>query len=372
MAFLFGIVIAEPLVLAVFNTAVKTEVLQLRADDLKKYEGQWERCNPIDLTNPTVGNAATAPNTTATPAPSASANPNGTAGTSAACADFVVPLPEAVKALKSDFTAKQAQLASLQATLKPLNAQHDKLVKKSQDECLGRPGVGQTGQYGDGPVCKRLTQDAVNYARLNRLDDLQKNVVSLTNSLTTLSTQIRNASTKWADQRSAYIADQVAQRKASEGKIGLLERIEALNTLAVTHTALGRAIWAVRALFILIDLAPALLKLTSGTTRYDRLAEAQLRLGEIQFAATTRAAMARAKRWAADDRAELDVERARLAGDRTAEYDRIMDHLEKHWATAAEAADSPPERVGASSARGWPMSGSRYTYDPESADRDEY
>ena len=370
MAFLFGVVIAEPLVLAVFNTAVKTEVLQLRADDLKKYGSQWERCNPLDLTNQPAGTST--PSATPTPTPSGSTG-TATAAADPTCADFIVPLPENVRALRNDFTAKQAQLVSLQATLKPLIAQHDKLVKKSQDECLGRPGVGLTGQFGAGPVCKRLTQDAVNYAKLNRLDDLQKNVASLTDSLTALSTQIRDASTKWADQRSAYIADQVAQRKASEGKIGLLERIEALNTLAVTHTALGTAIWAVRALFILVDLAPALLKLTSGTTRYDRLVDAQLRLGEVQFAATTRAAMARAKRWSADDRADLDVERARLAGERTAEYDRIMDHLEGHWAAAAEAADSPAERVGvASSARGWPMSGSRYTYDPEAADREDY
>ncbi len=283
----------------------------------------------------------------------------------------MVPLPENVKALNSDFASKQAQLADLQATLKPLNAEHDRLVRKSQDECLGKSGVGLTGRYGNGPVCRRLTKDAADYAKLNRIDQLEKNVVTLTGSLGTLSTRIRDASTEWADQRAAYIAAQVRQRQASEGTIGLLEQIEALNVLAVTHHALGGAIWAVRALFILVDLAPALLKLTSGTTRYDRLVDGQSRLGEMQFTATNRAAMARVRRWAEDDRADLDLERARLAGDRTAEYDRIMDELEQHWSAPAGAATRPPETVGAGSARGWPMPGSRYTYDPESADRDE-
>src|SRR5262249_31011739 len=156
----------------------------------------------------------------------------------------------------SDFADKQAQLTSLQATLKPLNDQYDKLVAKSQNECLGHSGQGLTGRFGDGPVCQRLMRDAQNYAELNRIDDLEKNVVTLTNDLQSLSTQIRNASTQWANQRSAYIANQVAQRAAANQKIGLLERVEALNTLARTHAALGSAIWAVRLLFILIDLAP--------------------------------------------------------------------------------------------------------------------
>lgn len=368
MAVLFGIVIAEPLVLAVFNTAVHTQVLQSRADDLKKYQAQWERCNPIDLTTPTVPSGATpAPPATPTPAP-----PSGVANSSQ-CADFVVPLPENVKALRSDFAAKQAQLASVQATLEPLNAQHDKLVKKSQDECLGKPGVGQTGRFGAGPVCRRLTQDAENYAKLNRIDDLEKNVVTLTNDMQSLSTQIRNASTKWADQRSAYIAARVEERSASNGKIGLLERIEALNTLARTHAALGGAIWAVRGLFILIDLAPALLKYTSGQTRYDRLVESSLRLGEARFNTTMQTEMARAQLWAEDSEGDLDVERARSAGDRTAQYDRIMDNLERHWATSAEAATlSRPVRAGAPAGRGWPEATSRYTYDPDLTDREEY
>ncbi len=58
MAFLFGVVIAEPLVLAVFNTAVRAEVLQLRADDLKKYQAMWERCNPIELATPATGSSS--------------------------------------------------------------------------------------------------------------------------------------------------------------------------------------------------------------------------------------------------------------------------------------------------------------------------
>jgi Domain of unknown function (DUF4407) len=371
MAVLFGIVIAEPLVLAVFNTAVHTQVLQSRADDLKKYQAQWERCNPIDLTTPTVTSGA-AP---ATPAPPASPTPapSSAVANSPQCADFVVPLPENVKALRSDFAAKQAQLASVQATLKPLNAQHDKLVKKSQDECLGKPGVGQTGRFGAGPVCRRLTQDAENYAKLNRIDDLEKNVVTLTNDVQSLSTQIRNASTKWADQRSAYIAARVQERAASNGKIGLLERIEALNTLARTHAALGGAIWAVRGLFILIDLAPALLKYTSGQTRYDRLVESSLRVGEARFNATMQTEIARAQLWAEDSEGDLDVERARSAGDRTAQYDRIMDNLERHWATSAEAATlSRPVRAGAPTGRGWPEATSRYTYDPDLTDREEY
>jgi Domain of unknown function (DUF4407) len=366
MAVLFGIIIAEPLVLAVFNTAVHTQVLNQRADDLKKYEAQWERCNPLDLTTPTV-----TPGAGATPAPSSSATTPSLANTPQ-CANFVVPLPENVKALRSDFADKQAQLTSVQSTLKPLNDQYNKLVQKSQDECLGRPGQGLTGRFGAGPVCQRLTRDAQNYAKLNRIDDLEKNVVTLTNDLQSLSTQIRNASTQWASQRSAYIAKQVAQRAAANQKIGLLERIEALNTLARTHAALGGAIWAVRLLFILIDLAPALLKYTSGQTRYDRLVDANLRLGEARFKAAMRAETARAQRWAEDAENDLDVERARAASERTVQYDKIMDDLEHYWANSAEAATlRRPVRPSAMSNRGWREATSRYSYDIDGSDPDD-
>jgi hypothetical protein len=146
-----------------------------------------------------------------------------------------------------------------------------------------------------------------------------------------LSDEIQSESANWAARRDQYVDEQVERWSQGRGEVGLLERIEALNLLSAKHLALALGIWAVRALFILVDLAPALAKFTSSTTTYDRLVTANLKLGELRYRARRAEDAADAEGWAEDAKANLAVGRARLKAQRTAEYETIMDDLEKHW-----------------------------------------
>ncbi|MFG1889884.1 DUF4407 domain-containing protein [Micromonospora sp. NPDC049051] len=373
MALIFGVVVAEPLVLVVFHSAVTEKVHDLRRMEVNELRAQWEHCNPLAVATPQGGNqtgAATVPAGGAVPAPAATPGTAGTRpGTSSRrdgeeCAERVVPTPEVITALQNEYSSKQQQLVDLRTTLAPLRQHHDALVRKSQDECLGKPGVGQTGRYGDGPVCKRLTGDAERYAELNRLDELTKSAATLTGQLQELTGKIHDESVKWIETRRTHIDAEVQEKKDNFGPVGLLERIEALHRLAAEHAALALGIWAVRALFILVDLAPALVKFNSGTTTYERLTQRSLNLGEMRYSALALEETARAHRWAEDQKENLDVERARSAAGRAAEYDTIVDELERHWARAASDLPHPPGGLGQSD-RGFPMSESAYSYAAE-------
>jgi hypothetical protein len=72
---------------------------------------------------------------------------------------------------------------------------------------------------------------------------------------------------------------------APEGRIGLLNRIDALGELAAAHFAVAAATVLLGLFIIVIDCLPVLSKMMSGTTRYDRILEFRLRGAERMAAA---------------------------------------------------------------------------------------
>ncbi|GIH04849.1 hypothetical protein Rhe02_29160 [Rhizocola hellebori] len=333
MAFVFGIVIAEPLVLAVFNTAVEQKVHEVRAEELKAYRGNWMACNP-DLGSiaglgagvaPIPGASAgpsAAPTAAPTPAPTKAPVVNGVD-----CALYPIPLPDRVRSLATERDQKKTQLTVMEAELATNTAEHTKLVDAAKNDCNG-----STGHYGFGPVCRQLYATADAYWASHHMDQLLADVTARRGEVQKLSDEIQAESAAWAAKRDQYVDEQVQRWSQGRGDVGLLERIEALNLLSAKHLALALGIWAVRALFILVDLAPALAKFTSSTTTYDRLVSANLKLGELRYGARRAEDAADAEGWAEDAKANLAVGRARLKAQRTAEYETIMDDLEKHWA----------------------------------------
>jgi hypothetical protein len=298
---------------------VDQQVKDSRADDLKQFLARWETCNPVQA---------------GTQAP-------------AGCESFVVPPPDGVEAMRVELASKTEQETALKAQLAPIDVRYNQLVTLSQDECLGKSGPQLTGTRGNGPVCQRLLNDAVQYAAINRLDQLKQQAADLSVEREKLTSQIGAASAKWGEARRAFIDAKVAERQANQKEIGLLERIEALNRLAASHASLAIGIWAVRALFILVDCAPALAKFTSGRTTYDRLVERRLSVGEVQHAAAAQNDTSQAHQWMQDQRDTAAVDRARVSAQRVADQDQIVSDLERQWASGSS----------------WRASTSRYSYD---------
>lgn len=343
MAFVFGVVIAEPLVLTVFNTAVSQKVQEIRAEEKAAYEGSWLACNPPLAAAPAPAGPAVNPSTRPSAGPSARAGPNPSAGAAVRtasptptapagvdCANFHIVLPDNVSAAESQLTQAGTQQATNEATLAKITAEHEKLVKAANDDCTG-----VNGHYGKGPVCTDLRAAAAAYWKDHDGAKLESDVAAGRARVTTLQQQVTTLRDNWGDQRAATITKAVNEWAAGRGQPGLLERIEALNALAVKHASLALGIWAVRLLFILVDLAPALAKFASGTTTYDRLVSANLRLGEVRNRAHRVATEEDTDSWMDETNEERTVNIARRRAARDADVDAMLDDTaSRQWPTS--------------------------------------
>ncbi|MFI9560093.1 DUF4407 domain-containing protein [Nonomuraea endophytica] len=252
VASLLGVIIAEPVVLAVFDSAVQEQVKRSRSTANLAYEDALKRCNP-------------APD-------AAGVIPAAPAG----CRSRALSLAGAP-------TERLAERARLQR-------QHDDLAKKvaadrkelvrrqdlARRECNGTGGAGLTGRAGEGPNCARNRAEADAFERDGRLAANTATVAALNDRLTRLNADLGAASTIYAGALSARIQQKVAERRAQQGHIGLLERLEALGVLKERSGMLFASIWLVTIFFIVLDVMPALVKFLSPTTTYDVLVTGRL------------------------------------------------------------------------------------------------
>ena len=161
MAVLFGIIIAEPLVLRVFQTAVEKHIQDQRAQDLANLAGQLKKCNPA----PTVADAPPPAGCTATDILSFSSTP--------------VATTKQLAALRADADKLQATVDADSKKLADLN-------ELARRECNGTPGAGLTGRVGEGPNCHRLRGEADTYAKTHQLGPNAARLTTMRAQITTL------------------------------------------------------------------------------------------------------------------------------------------------------------------------------------------
>jgi len=297
MALAFGVVIAEPLVLTVFSSAVSAEYRQEYSQARAVRQSTWDSCNPVPPTSP----------------PPAGVN----------CADFRLALADTVGAADQKLRNAQAQLAVAQQNFTAVRTQYEKMQDAAASDCTGADG-----HYGDGPVCEGLKNAAAQYWSSNNGDQLQQTVNNAQREVDTDSVALKTAQDGFAQARTKAIQQQVDSWKPPvPPDPGLLERIKALQTLAASTGVLAAAIWCVRGLLILVDLAPALTKFTSGTTSYDRLVVENLRLGETRNRAQRQTDEEEADDWVDEWREETRLTRARHRSAREADIDELLDFL---------------------------------------------
>ena len=254
LAVLFGIVIAEPLVLRVFQTQIEQQVRNDRADAIRTLQTSLLQCNPDPGDK------------TAPPAP-------------AYCTDRGLIL-----SIATTPAAKLRQLTDLKGQADTLRKKVDAEAKTLQSleltarrECAGDSGPGLTGEHGDGINCKRDRKNADDYAASHpiaaeqaALADLEKQIVDLQSEISTDQGTFRN-------QRDAAVNVQIAALPQVDAPIGLLERMGALAELGRSSFTLLIGIFLVRLLFITIDCLPVLMKVASGSTYYDKLVLSSLK-----------------------------------------------------------------------------------------------
>jgi uncharacterized protein DUF4407 len=251
LAFMFGVVIAEPLVLRVFQTAIEQHITNERSDAVRDLESSLTNCNP----EPNANAAAKA------------------AAETTRCDQYRLNLDATFAANQTDLTEKRKAAQSLQATINQDNKEQARRDTLAANECAGTGGPGTTGKAGRGPECKQREDEADQYRVSHNTAQHEAQLSTLQADITRLEGDLNSTQQTYEQRRTAAINAKIDELRASQGSIGLLERFRALDDLTGSNGFLNAATWAIRLFFIAIDCMPVLVKFLGGTTEYDRRVE---------------------------------------------------------------------------------------------------
>ncbi|GAA5047808.1 hypothetical protein HNP84_000299 [Thermocatellispora tengchongensis] len=256
VAVLLGSILAEPLVLRVFDTAIVQHVKDGRQDARDRLRARLVECNPQP------------------PATPARADCGGDSR-------LLATTPEAMVA---EMARMKRDLAALDKRIKTVNERHERLVDQATDECAGRDGRGLSGKRGYGPLCKRLQQQAnqvlatsgVEQDKAKR-EELEDRIAAMNGTLADRQAGYQKAVQDAIDKRVAALPDPAQP-------VGMLERMRALDELTGDDAYLATGSWLLRLFLIMIDCLPLLVKLMGGTTAYDRMVAEENRRREAVHA----------------------------------------------------------------------------------------
>ncbi len=320
IACFFGLVIAEPLVLRIFATAVEEQVRDDREQELAALRGRLVTCNPVPDKDSSAAAGARPPDCAAEHVFSFQTNPG---------------------ALAAELAALRLDADTLRSSVDEDTRRLNELNEVARDECTGVSGPGLSGVAGAGTDCRRQRRLADEYAATHPIQENAAKLAALTARVSDLEGRVSTARGDYERERDTKITQRVDERRANQGAIGLLERFRALDALTGHDEFLRTAVLVVRGFFILIDCLPVLVKLFGGTTSYDRAVDLRLSASLASFAkgeqarsaAQSSARVAREKRAATrarqeDAEIELD-ERERAAAVEVAKQGRVNELYER-------------------------------------------
>lgn len=247
LAVVLGVVLAEPLMLGIFQTAIEEQVARSRQQEILEFESQLRICNQLSLS---------------------SVQPDER------------PTPCAGKRLSSFDPAliRSEQLARLRHESRSLQAEIERIFAEAADlqeaairECSGRLGLEVSGQAGQGPICKQRRELANRYLTDSGLKAKQDRLRSVNAAVSDIEQESDSYLRTAADSIEQEIESEVRQARMNQQAVGLLERLAALHELTREHAYLAGAEWTLRLTLILIEMMPALLRILMGVTNHDRL-----------------------------------------------------------------------------------------------------
>ena len=338
IAAVFGIVIAEPLVLRVFQTGIVSHVQQQRQETIDNLRTALVDCNPI----PGIP-----------PAP----HPQG------GCSGMTLNISSGAAATQTRINALQTQESDLQGQVNTETKQLTRLQNIVNEECNGDTGKGLTGVVGDGPACRKDQGDVANFLATHPTGTQEAELASLQDQLSNLQGTVSGQQASYRAAIAAAISNRLRQETQPSAPIGMAERFQALTYLSLSSAFIGVASWFVRIFFILIDCLPVLVKFISGSTPYDRLVDTETASAERRHSRenNTQDAVAdeenaitlrKAKAEAAQRLKEIDLEILRQDAARGTFKEDAVDDLWRKKLQARRAA-----RAAASTGRSQPDSG---------------
>ncbi|OAA25237.1 protein of unknown function (DUF4407) [Frankia sp. EI5c] len=246
---------------------------------------------------------------------------------SAGCDPDRITVTGRLPGLLAELGELQGEKVTLDADITATSTELGRLNDIARQECNGTPGTGLSRRVGVGVNCTRNRQEADEYATAKDLPAMQTRQTQLGGDIVRRQQEIAGAQVEYRAQRDTSIRGLVAERRSHQREIGLLERLEALGKLTGSHPHLRFAEWAIRIFFVLIDCLPVLVKLFSGTTRYERLVDDRLVYGERRHRRRLQVMEYRDEKDALAEKDKIDESHRRRSASRDAEMFDDIDRL---------------------------------------------
>ncbi len=245
LALVFAFVIAEPFVLRLFQSAIETQYVTER-DSAKSLYG---KCNPQDASEPPKD--------------------VNCVGYLLSVSTGDMHLTELVR-MKAHIESLDNQITADQKTL-------DGLIATAQAECAGRQMGTTSGLVGEGPRCAADRNTVATTEGSMDLAGRRAALKSLQEEYSKLVATSGAGATRYADNVKLAIDDAMKKRYPAE-KPGLLEQFAALDSLyrGPNGATVRVASIFLTLLFMAIECLPIIVKLSSGSTDYDRAVRSQM------------------------------------------------------------------------------------------------
>ncbi|WP_182884335.1 DUF4407 domain-containing protein [Microbispora sp. H10885] len=307
LAIVIGVFIAEPLTLKIFQERLDRQIMVERNQAISLTESRYKQCNPL----------------------------KGPAPSGVDCNGYLLDGGDQALAVEGNMTQRQHTLQAAEDRLEADIEQRGKLEGRRDRECYGVKVPNRTtGVPGDGPECKARNNELNTFVANHDIPQQQAEVAKLKAELGSLAADRASAEAKRAAALSKKITEHVEESRRAYTDIGLLDRWEALGTVAGQSGMVNFAHWLLRIIFVLLDCMPIISKMLNGKTEYDRLLTQELRAGsachEAELNFTTRQRTGEYEIRLREEERRLKAERGRIDRDQRvdeASRDNEIDRL---------------------------------------------
>ncbi|MDF5756327.1 DUF4407 domain-containing protein [Spongiactinospora sp. TRM90649] len=317
LAIVIGVFIAEPLTLKIFQERLDRQIMEERDNAISLTESRSKQCNPF----------------------------KGPAPSDVDCTGYIIEGGDRALAVEGNLAHRQSVLKAAEDRLAADVRQHESLKGLRDRECYGVKVRDQTtGVTGNGPECRARKNELTTFLASHDIPQQQAEVAKLKAEIGSLAADRAGAQA----ERAAAISKEIAKRKEDKERtyddIGLLDRWEALGTVAGESGMVNFAHWLLRIIFVLLDCLPILSKALNGKTEYDRLLTQELRASsachEAELNFTTRQTTGEYEIRLREEERRLKAERGRIDRDQRvdeASRDEDIDSLARTF-----MASTPP------------------------------
>ncbi|MFC4015747.1 DUF4407 domain-containing protein [Nonomuraea purpurea] len=313
LAVVIGIFIAEPLTLKIFQERLDRQIMVERDQAISLTESRYKQCNPL----------------------------RGSAPSGVDCTGYLLDGGDQALTVEGNMMQKQDNLKAAESRLAADMEEQGHRERLRNQECYGEDTDETTGVPGNGPECQSRKDELTTFLANHDIPQQKAKVADLKEEIGLLAADRASAEKERAETFSKKIAEHVEEKKRAYADIGLLDRWEALGTVAGQSGMVNFAHWLLRIIFVLLDCMPIISKMLNGKTEYDRLLTQELRAGsachEAELNFTTRQTTGDYEIRLRMEESRLKAERGRIDRDQRvdeASRDDEIDRLARTFMTS--------------------------------------